>query len=188
MPLRLSPFTAIRPHFICTRAHEELYNIPCILLAFRRVQEQVPEATLTLIGDGSQHRYLVRLAQKLELSNVTFTGRVDNGEIFHYLHHASIFLSASTVDNMPVSVLEAMYAGLLVIASRVGGVPYIIENGSTGLLFESNDSDGLARQMLWALKDQASARTIIRQARQAVLAHSWDNIKEKLLFAYGIPT
>lgn len=175
------------PNYICTRAHEPLYNIPCILRAFHKVQSMRPEATLTLVGDGSEHENLVRMAEELGLQNVTFTGRVANEDIYTYLDRADIMLSAPTVDNMPVSVLEAMNAGLLVISSKVGGVPYMVKNNSTGLLFDSDDSDALADKMLWALENQTVAKAITLQANKAVSSYRWENIKEQLYKAYGIP-
>ena len=72
----------LKPNFICTRAHEELYNIPCILRAFQKVLTELPEASLTLVGDGSQHEALAEMAKEMGLANVSFTGRVDNTEIY----------------------------------------------------------------------------------------------------------
>lgn len=177
----------LQPNYICTRAHEPLYNLPCILRAFRKVQSIRPEATLTLVGSGSEHENLVRMAEELGLQNVTFTGRVANEDIYTYLDRADIMLSAPTVDNMPVSLLEAMNAGLLVISSKVGGVPYMVKNNSTGLLFESDDSDALAGKMLWAIDNQTISRTITLQAHKAVSRYRWENIKEQLYKAYGLP-
>ena len=176
----------LQPNYICTRAHEPLYNIPCILRAFRKVQSIRPEATLTLVGGGSEHENLVRMAEELGLQNVTFTGRVANEDIYTYLDRADIMLSAPTVDNMPVSVLEAMNAGLLVISSKVGGVPYMVKNNSTGLLFNSDDSDALAGKMLWAVDNQTVARAIALQGHKAVSRYRWENIKEQLYETYGI--
>ncbi len=175
----------IRPHFICTRAHEELYNIPCILRAFQKVLTKLPEATLTLVGTGSQHERLVNMTKAMGLKNVTFTGRVDNQEIYHYLDQSDIFLSAPTVDNMPVSVLEAMNAGLLVISSRVGGVPYMVDDGNTGLLFESDNHEELVEKMHGAVENQDIAKDIINKAHISVGGYRWENIKEKLYQAYG---
>ncbi len=180
--------TNIKPHFICTRAHTELYNIPCILKAFQRVQQQVPEATLTLVGDGPQHVELMQMTEEIKLNNVNFTGRVDNREIYRYLDAADVILSAPTVDNMPVSLLEAMDAGLLVVSSNVGGVPYMIKNNSTGLLFESDNDRELAEKMMWALKNQNMALFIAQQGHKAVGNYLWINIKEKILNAYGLHT
>ena len=174
------------PHFICTRAHEPLYNIPCILKAFQRVQSSCPEATLTLVGDGSQHEELMKLADSMTLKNVTFTGKVDNQDIYQYLDQADIMLSAPEVDNMPVSVIEGMNAGLLVISSRVGGVPYMVKNGKNGLLFESGNDKELAERMLWALSNQTLAKAIILQARKTADKYHWSNVKELIYKVYGI--
>lgn len=174
------------PHFICTRAHEPLYNIPCILRAFGKVQSVLSEATLTLVGDGSEHEKLIQLSQNLNLKNITFTGRVDNSAIYEYLDQADFMLSAPTVDNMPVSILEGMNAGLLVISSNVGGVPYMVEDGKTGYLFPSDDSDTLADLMLQAVQHPEESLSIIRNAHQAVNAYRWENIKKQLYTIYGI--
>ena len=175
----------LQPNFICTRAHEPLYNIPCILKAFQKVLTELPESTLTLVGDGSQHAALIQMTKEMELTNVTFTGRVDNTEIYTYLDHADILLSAPTVDNMPVSLLEAMNAGLLVISSRVGGVPYMIKNGTNGLLFDNDDSDKLAELMLWSVENQTLAKTIIQQGHLSVRNYHWENIKNKIYTTYN---
>lgn len=175
----------IKPHFICIRAHEPLYNIPCILRAFQKVLTEIPEATLTLVGSGSEHEVLMAIVKEMELKNVSFTGRVDNKEIYQYLDMADIMLSAPKVDNMPVSLLEAMNAGLLVISSDVGGVPYMIEDNKTGYLFPSDDSDALASLMIQAVQQPSESTSIIRNAHQAVDAYRWENIKDKLYHTYG---
>lgn len=176
----------IKPNFICTRAHEPLYNIPCILKAFQTVQANLHEATLTLVGDGSQHAALMQISDELGLRNITFTGRVDNKDIYCYLNQSDIFISSPTVDNMPVSVLEAMNAGLLVISSRVGGLPYMINDGESGLLFESDDHTRLAEKMLWAVSNQTTVKSIIKNARQEVKKYSWESVKGPIYTAYGI--
>lgn len=176
----------LKPHFICTRAHEPLYNIPCILKAFQNVLTELPEASLTLVGEGSQHEALIQVVKNMRIPNVTFTGRVDNNEIYQQLDNADIFLSAPTIDNMPVSILEGMNAGLLVISSNVGGVPYMVEDGKTGYLFPSDDSDTLAELMIKAVWQQSESKSIIREAHQAVNAYRWENIKEQLYSIYGI--
>ena len=86
---------------------------------------------------------------------------------------------------MPVSVLEAMNAGLLVISSRVGGVPYMIKNGANGLLFDSNDSDKLAELMLWSVENQTIAKAIIQQGHKEVKRYQWEGVKEQIYSVYG---
>ena len=174
----------IRPVFICTRTHEELYNIPCILRAFQRVQEGVPEASLFLVGDGPQHDSLVQQANAMGLKNVIFTGRVHNKQIYEFLGQADVMLSSPMIDNMPVSLIEAMNAGLLVISSRVGGVPYMIEDGYNGLLFESNNDKELAEKMKWVLNHPVESVEIIQRASLDVNKYSWNRVREKLFAIY----
>ena len=118
--------TTIAPKFISIRHHEPLYNIPCILQAYEQVLKQYPEATLDILGQGSLRAELEAYVQEHNMTGVTFVGQVPNNMIYDYLSKADIMLSAARIDNMPVSLLEAMNAGLLVIASRVGGVPFMI--------------------------------------------------------------
>lgn len=176
----------IQPHYICIRAHEELYNIPCILRAFQRVQQQIPEATLMLMGGGSLHEDLKRQVEQMGLSNVVFTGRVDNSEIMKYLDQADIMLSAPRVDNMPVSLIEAMNAGLLVISSRVGGVPYMVEDGVSGLLFKSDNDTQLAEKMIWAVENSDDSSNIMKHAFQSVKKYSWKEVRNHIFSVYNI--
>ncbi len=177
---------ALKPRFICIRAHEELYNIPCVLRAFQKVQKEMPDASLTLVGDGSLHESLVQQANSMDLKNVVFTGHVDNSRIFEYLDLADIMVSAPKVDNMPVSLIEAMNAGLLIVSSKVGGVPYMIEDGKNGLLFESDNEAELAEKMLWAVRHQDEVGAMIERAKQLVKHYQWNNIKDQLYSVYGI--
>lgn len=177
---------AIQPHFICIRAHEELYNIPCILRAFQQVQRQIIEASLMLVGGGSLHEELRRQVEQMDIPNVVFTGRVNNSEIIQYLDQADIMLSAPKQDNMPVSLIEAMNAGLFVISSRVGGVPYMIEDGVNGLLFESDNDKELAEKMIWAVEHQDKVLNMVEEAKQSVQQYRWVNVKDKLFAVYGI--
>ena len=110
--------------------------------------------------------------------------KVSNQQIYEYLANADIMLSAAKVDNMPVSLLEAMNAGLLVIAGKVGGVPYMIEDGKTGLLFKSGDSADLANKILWALANTEKTQAIVNNAQIEVKKYVWENIKEKLIKIY----
>lgn len=175
---------SLKPCYICIRAHEELYNIPCVLRAFQKVQKVIPDASLTLVGDGALHESLVQQANTMGLRNVVFTGRVDNSRIFKSLDKADIMISAPKIDNMPVSLIEAMNAGLLVISSRVGGVPYMIEDGNNGLLFESDNDAELAEKMLWVFNNPNESKEIIMKAYQSVKKYSWENVRNQLISLY----
>lgn len=174
----------IGPRFISVRHFEPLYNIPCILRAYKKVLQLYPNATLDLLGRGSMRGQLEQYVAEHRLTGVRFVGQVPNNEIYDYLAKADILLSSPRIDNMPVSVLEAMNAGLLVISSRVGGVPYMIEHGKTGLLFASDDTDALAQEILWALSHPEETNQMIEQAQAEVQKYSWVNIRQQLMKLY----
>lgn len=174
----------VAPRFISIRHLEPLYNISCILQAYEQVLMAYPNATLDILGKGSMREQLEQYVVDKKLTGVQFIGQVPNQQIYEYLNKADIMLSASRADNMPVSLLEAMNAGLLVISSRVGGVPYMIEEGKTGVLFESDNANELAQKMLWALEHSEEVKQIISNAQNDVQKYSWDNIKPLMMKIY----
>lgn len=166
----------IKPNFISIRTLSPLYNIECILRAFKRVKQQIPEATLQIVGDGPSRAKLEDMVNSEGIEDVTFVGRVDNTEIYNQLDKADIMLSAPRIDNMPVSILEAFNAGLLVISSNVGGVPYMIEDGVNGMLFESNNNEELAKKMIRAIMNHGISLRIIETAHYSLKQYSWKTI------------
>ena len=176
--------TEIKPKFISIRSFTETYNIKCTLKAFQAVQEKYPEATLTLLGGGPLKSELEQYVIDKHLQNVSFVGQVPNTEIYRYLDDADIMVSSSRFDNMPVSILEGFKAGLLVIASNVGGVPYMIEDGRNGLLFENKNDRQMAEKMIAAIEHPEATIQMIENAYHCLGAYKWENCREKLLALY----
>lgn len=174
----------IKPNFISIRTLSPLYNIECILRAFKRVKQQIPEATLQIVGDGPSRAKLEEMVNSENIQDVTFAGRVDNTEIYNQLNQADILVSSPRIDNMPVSILEAFNAGLLVISSNVGGVPYMIEDGVNGMLFESDNDFALSERMIDSLQNNSTI--IIEKAKKSLSKYSWDSVWQKLFLIYGI--
>lgn len=174
----------IKPNFISTRTLSPLYNIECILRAFKRVKQQIPLATLRIVGDGPSRAGLEEMVRAEGIKDVIFVGRVENREIYSQLDKADIFLSSPRIDNMPVSIFEAFNAGLLVISSNVGGVPYMIEDGVNGLLFESDNDKELVEKMISAVSNSNSL-SMIENAHSSLAAYSWEEVWEKLSKVYS---
>lgn len=176
--------STIHPKFISVRHLRELYNIQCILKAFEIVKQKIPNATLTILGDGNLRNQLQNWTKEHKLADVTFKGSVPHEEMNNYLLQNDILLSAPRIDNMPMSVLEAYNAGLLVISSNVGGVPYILEDNKTGLLFESDKAEELASKMIQAVQNEQHTIEMIKNAYQSLEMYKWEKIKVKLLKMY----
>lgn len=179
-----SPYQWESPRLISVRHLRELYNIPCILQAFEIVKAKVPRATLTILGDGPLRGELEELVKERKLKDVKFIGQVKSSEMANYLAQSEIMLSAPHIDNMPVSVMEAMNAGVLVVSSNVGGVPYLIENGKNGLLFKDDDAEGMANCIMEAMENCKKSRAIITKAREDVKKYSWTHIRKMILQLY----
>lgn len=175
----------IKPKYVSIRTLSPLYNIECIIKAFEIVKAKFSDAKLTIVGDGPSRQSLEQMVADNNIKGVTFTGRVPNSDIYRYLDGSDVMLSSPRIDNMPVSVLEGMNAGLLVISSNVGGIPYMIEDGVNGLLFPSNNHDGLAEKMIMAVKNQEKSKDMIREAFQGLGKYSWESVKQKLLRVYN---
>lgn len=176
--------TIIRPRFISIRSLTPLYNVECIIKAFEIVQKKYKDSILYILGDGQDRTKLENLVKELNLENVFFIGRVKNEDIYNYLINSDILLSSPIIDNQPISILEAFNAGLLVISSRVGGVPFMVNENISGLLFESNNFIEMSKKMMYALENQNETMFMIKNAKEECLNYTWDIIRTKLLPLY----
>ena len=123
-----------------------------VLRAFQLIQK-IPEAKLIVAGYGSEEAKLKKLAVELNLKNIEFTGRVEQSEMPKIYDRADVYLNASIVDNMPLSIIEAFACGLPVVSTDAGGISYIVADGETGLLVKTNDYKALAEQAIRLLED-----------------------------------
>jgi len=98
---------------------------------------------------------------------------------------ASIFLNSSSVDNTPNAILEAFAAGLPVVTTAPGGIPYLVEHDRNGLLVPLDDSAAIAREALRLLDDPDLAAALVRNAHDAVQRFSWPNLFRLLQAIYS---
>jgi L-malate glycosyltransferase len=144
----------LRPVFLTNRILEPLYNVGCVLRAFHIVQEKYPDASLTIAHDGICRPALEALAKELGLRNTRFIGRVPHAKTPELYDAADIYLTSPDLDCMPGSILECFASGLPVVATKAGGIPYILQNEQSGLLVDCNDHESMARCCLRLLEDE----------------------------------
>jgi glycosyltransferase involved in cell wall biosynthesis len=174
----------LRPVFFTSRTHEPLYNVSCVLRAFALIQNRYPNAILTVGGDGWQRPQLERLARALGLRNTIFTGRIPADHMPSVYDAHDVYLMANDVDNMPNSVTECFAAGLPVVTTNAGGIPYMVKHEETGLMVECGDHEALAANAIRLLEDQELGMRIARRARKECERYSWGLIKEQWLAVY----
>jgi glycosyltransferase involved in cell wall biosynthesis len=155
-----------------------MYNVACVLRAFARLQREYPEAELVVAGFGSQREPLERLAAELGLRSITFVGRVSPDAMAEYYDRVDVFLNGSDIDNMPLSIMDAFAAGVPVVSTNAGGIPYLVRHGETGLLVDRGDDEALAAAAVRLLRDDALASRIGDAARkECVTCFTWDAVR-----------
>lgn len=175
----------LRPTFLMNRHLEPHYNVACGLRAFSLIQHEMPSASLVVAGDGSCRAELERLSAQLQLHNVAFVGRLTPPRMAEAYASSDIFLNPASIDNLPLSILEAFAAGLPVVTTRAGGIAELVEHEHTGLLVEIDDSAGLAAAALRLLHDNALAWRLIEQARAyCEQQYGWASVAEAWLRLY----
>ena len=178
------PRGTLRPRILSTRNFEPLYNVACTLRAFRLVQDRHPDATLVLVGAGSQDAPLRQLAADLGLKNVRFAGRVPPLDMWRYYADADIYLQTPNIDNMPASVLEAFASGCAVVATNAGGVPAILTDGLHGLLIECNDHQAAAAGILRLIDEPALSARLTASARESCEQYRWEAVRAQWVALY----
>ena len=177
--------TNLRPVFLSNRNLEAHYGVDCILRAFAHIQKQIPDAVLTVVGDGSQRNALENLATELHLQpHAKFTGRVEHAEIGRHYSASDIYLNASKIDNQPLSILEAFACGLPVVTTDAGGIPDIVTDENTGFLVPVGDYQGLAARALKLLEDQSIATKMTELARLECTRYTWPVVCPQWLDVY----
>jgi glycosyltransferase involved in cell wall biosynthesis len=159
-------------------------NWGTLLRAFALTQKTQPNIRLVLLGDGPQADALRQLVGELEITErVTFAGKVPFEEVPNYLKAADLFAFASITETQGLVTLEAMAAGLPVVAVDASGPRDILEDGKQGFLTQ-NDEQDLAKGLMKVLEDSS----LVSKFKSAALrtSHTFDNqrLARKMLKVY----
>jgi glycosyltransferase involved in cell wall biosynthesis len=175
----------VRPHLVSTRGFHPYYGIDVVVRAFAEVQKLYPEAQLDLVGGGALEQSIRDLVRQLNLSNVNFAGVASRQEIGSFYDRADIFVNASNLDNMPVSVLEAFAAGTPVVTTEPEGMKYLVAHERTGLLSQPGDAIALAQNILRVLKEPDLAARLAQNAFEESSRYRWAAVREQWLKVYA---
>jgi glycosyltransferase involved in cell wall biosynthesis len=174
----------VLPRLICPRGFSAYYCVDIVLRAFAQIQQIYPEATLALLGKGPLEDQVRDLAAGLSLTGVTFCGAVSRQRIGEYYDHADIFINASCVDAMPVSVIEAFRAGTPVVTTSPEAMSYLVEHERTGLLSPVGDAESLAANVIRLIRSPRLASHIAEGAFQESHKYEWSSVRNKWLTQY----
>lgn len=170
IPLK-SPAEAGKKTIICVGRLSPEKGQAGFLRAFAKLRSSHPELALRLVGDGPERAGLEALAQELGVSDaVTFAGRLPENETLAEIARADLLVLPSFMEGLPIVLMEAMAVGVPVIASRVAGIPELVEDGVTGLLFTPSNWDELASRIDRLLGDDALQASLAERAKAKVAA------------------
>ena len=190
--IRLADFEGIEPHrrdrpyVLAIGRHVAQKGFDVLLRAWARAE--VGGHDLVLAGDGPERAGLERLAGELgasgESGRVWFFGRADRAAAVGLFEGCSFFVLPSRTEPMGIVSLEAMAAGKAVIASDVGGVPEIVLDGETGLLFPGGDVGALADRIARLAADRALRDRLGAAGRERAEGFDWGVLAESYLALY----
>jgi len=155
-----------------------------VVRAFAKIQRLFPEARLDLVGGGPVEGEIRKLVRDLDLAGVNFAGVVAHHDIGHFYDEADIFINASRLDNMPVSILEAFASGTPVVTTAAEGIRYLVEHEQTGLLCEPGDDQALAECVIRLLRDPELAARLALNGCKLSKCFSWAEVRQQWLQIY----
>jgi glycosyltransferase involved in cell wall biosynthesis len=158
--------------------------IPFLLRAFRLVLAEESGCKLMLVGSGPEEKHLRRQVQELGIGGeVVFAGYVEHMQVPDYLAAADLFVFASRSEVQPLSLLEALAAGLPAVAVRTAATEDMLTSGVDSVLTES-DETAFAAEVVRLLRDDAERYALAQQARRTAQRYSIEATTEKLERAY----
>jgi glycosyltransferase involved in cell wall biosynthesis len=176
-PCRVRPGAA--PRLVWIRSFHRMYDPALAIKVVAALSAQHPQVQLVMVGpdrDGTLSD-VRRLAARMDVSSrVRFVPGVAKHEVPKYLSDADIFLNTTTVDNMPVTLLEAMACGLSVISTSAGGVPWLVQHERNGLLVDAGDEAGMTAAVERVLADPTFAGALMKNARAFAENFDWSAI------------
>lgn len=151
-------------------AFEPYKAVDVLVDAWRQVIERMPEARLTLVGDGPLHSNITRRVGELGLDGtVQFTGSLSRPEVRDVLDRSWGLVLPSRSEGLPRIIFEAMLRGRAVVATKVGDIPEVVSHARNGYLVDPDDARALADALLLFMADHGRAALMGAEGRRGVV-------------------
>ncbi len=161
------------------RSFSEIYNPALAVRVLKRLQDAGYDCELCMVGpDTGDGSFQATKTQAKDLNvTVRFTGKLPKSDWLALAADYNMFINTTNYDNMPVSVIEAMALGLPVVSTDVGGMPYLITSGETGLLVPPDDVDAFEGAIIRLVADVTATQRMAERARVMVEGFDWNVVK-----------
>lgn len=172
------------PLLLWIKRFDNVSNPALMVRAFALVRQQIPGARLLMIGDGQRQAEMRALAAELA-APVEFAGRVSFDALQAAYAAADVFVSSSSVDNQPNTLLEASAQGLPIVATAVGGVPEMVHDGVDALLAPPDDPAALAGAIVRILSEPGLAERLSAAAIANAQRFTWPALRPQVAAVYS---
>ena len=163
---------------------EKRKGLEHLINAYERVKRQRPDTRLIVVGAGKFGRY-ERTVKSKRLADVEFCGYVTDEDLPRYHQAADVFCAPATgFESQGIVLLEAMAAGLPIVASNIEGYAGVLTHGVEGLLVLPGDDAGLADALLQLLSDAPGRKRMANQASRRAQAFAWQRVSQQVLSYY----
>lgn len=174
-PFRLRQ--APEPRLVWLRAFHRIYNPLLAWKTLALVQKRFPASQLAMFGpdkkDGSLEAVKKLIPSGRSKGGLSLHGPIPRIKVPSHLNQSDIFLNTASIDNMPISVIEAMACGLCLVSTNVGGIPQMLDHEENALLVDPEDPSSMARAVNRLLTEPDLADRLSRGARQKAEQHDW---------------
>jgi len=183
--IQIYPFlkrSALNPlRIFWLRSLHKTYQPHLAVEVLRHLADLGMDAQLTMVGPEKDDSAASckQLAKDLDLQDkITFTGRLDKAAWIALSATHNLFLNTSAVDNTPVSIMEAMALGMPVVTTKVGGIPYLFEDGKEGIMLEEQEAKVMATAILDLVNSPQKVENLSLAARRKAESWNWDVIRQ----------
>ena len=136
----------------------ERKNLIDLIRAFAKVVGHFPETQLLIVGEVSEPGYQNRMVEEIQKYNlqtkIRFLGKISQSDLLRIYQESTLFVMTSIEETAPMALAQAMAAGKPIVATRVGGIPWMVEDGRSGVLVTPGDIEGLSDAIRKILSDK----------------------------------
>lgn len=181
-----------KPNLFWMRTFEDVYNPLMAVRVLALLQKDFPQSKMLMAGrDAGMLIATKELADKLQvLDSIAFPGYVTNDDKNKIADEFDIYLCTNSIDNAPVSLIEMMALGVLVVSTNAGGIPYIVTNNYNGLLVDIDADKAMADAIKLIIENSGMAKLLVgnglktaKQYDEEFVLQKWQSVFARFGFA-----
>lgn len=172
-----------KPTILWVGRFDPVKRVKDLILSAQYISNETKNFQIMLVGYGYEEDKLRKLVKTLNLKNVIFAGKKTGQNLVEVYKKSSLFVLPSASEGQPISVLEAKAASLPIVATNVGGISEIVQNGQEGFLVHPKNPKKLAEAILKILKNQNKYNQKLQENNKNL--HNWDEVAKMTKRVYS---